>query len=344
MTPRATPSPGPSASAARLGELEKGRVVAVVDRLVRRGAGLTRPPGWPRALWAVGTVLLVTMVVHIAALVVTGGPISGPVSLRKPATFAETGWLTAWSVALILPTLRTRPWQRHVVGAATILFGVGETAIMAFQAWRGVPSHYNFTTLLDAALMRGGAAGTAGVFLIGMIVLLVATLRSRHCQASVRLGVAAGVVVLIAGCVIGLVMIFNNSGVYQGSVGADFARRTAAYLGPDSATVGPEYLMLRPATRGGDLVLLHAIGVHGLILLAVPGVLLARTAVSRARQFWVTTVAVASVAGAMSILLVHTLRELPLGQLAPVALAGLAFCFVGLLGAHGRVAAALLRR
>ena len=59
--------------------------------------------------------------------------------------------------------------------------------------------------------------------------------------------------------------------------------RTAGYLGPSPATVGPEYLILRPATRGGDLLLPHGIGIHGLILLAVPAVLLARTAMAPAR-------------------------------------------------------------
>ena len=34
-----------------------------------------------------------------SALLVTGDPVTGPVSLRKPATFAETGWLLCWSVA-----------------------------------------------------------------------------------------------------------------------------------------------------------------------------------------------------------------------------------------------------
>src|SRR5439155_18376608 len=99
------------------------------------------------------------------------------------------GWLTAWSVALVLPTLRTRAWQRHVVGATTVLFTVGETAILAVQAWRGVPSHYNFSTPFDTALMRGGAAGTAAIFLIGVVVLLIAALHSGDGPLSVRLGV-----------------------------------------------------------------------------------------------------------------------------------------------------------
>ncbi|HEY6423298.1 MAG TPA: hypothetical protein VIY28_08670 [Pseudonocardiaceae bacterium] len=287
-----------------------------------------------------GTVLLITMLVHLAALVIGGGPWTGPVSLRKPATFAETGWLTAWSVALILPVLRTRGWQRHVIGTSVILFGIGETAIIGFQAWRGVPSHYNFTTPLDAALMRGGAAGTAGIFLIGTIVLLVAAVRSTGTATSVRLGVIAGIVVLLVGCVIGFVMISNNSGVYQGSVGAGFARRTAGYLGPDAATVGREYLLLRPATHGGDLVTLHGIGIHGLVLLAVPAVLLARTAMTRVHQLQVIALAVTSVAVGMILLLVQALRQLPMDELDPLALGALALCTVALLVTYIIVAVA----
>lgn len=292
---------------------------------------------WPRVLWGVGGLLFVTMVVHVVALIVTGGPLTGPVSLRKPATFAETGWLVAWSVALLMPVLKMRRWQRHVVGGATVLFGVGETAIMAVQAWRGVPSHYNFTTPLDAALVRGGAAGTAGVFLIGVVVLIVATVRARI-PADLRLGVLAGVFVLLLGSAIGLVMIFNNSGVFQGTVGVGFADRTAGYLGPDAATVGPELLLIRPATMGGDLVLPHAIGVHGLTLLAVPAVLLARTA-SRHRLL-ITGTAVAAVLGAQAILLTHALNQLPLDSLSPLALGALGFCAAALVAAYTAVGVA----
>ncbi len=299
---------------------------------------------WPRVLWVVGALLLATMVFHVVALAVTGGPVTGPVSLRKPATFAETGWLTAWSVALVLPRLRTRAWQRHVIGGTTVLFGVGETTIMAIQAWRGVPSHYNFSTPFDAALVRGGAAGTAGLFLIGVVVLLVTVVRTPDLQPSVRLGMLAGVVVFFVGCAVGFVMVSNNSGVFQGSVGAGFGNRTAAYLGPDLATVGPEYLLLRPATRGGDLVLPHAIGVHGLVLLAVPAVLLTGTALSRARQLRLVAVAAGSVGLAMTLLLVNAFRSLPLDRLDPVSLAALAVCGAAVVVVYARLVAAWLSR
>jgi hypothetical protein len=57
--------------------------------------------------------------------------------------------------------------------------------------------------------MRGGAGGTAGIFLIGVIVLLVAALRSGDTSPSLRLGVCAGIIVLLMGCVIGFMMISN---------------------------------------------------------------------------------------------------------------------------------------
>ncbi len=302
------------------------------------------PATTPRILWFVGAVLFVAMVAHVVALVVTGGPLTGPVSLRKPATFAETGWLVCWSTALVLPLLQVRRWQEAVIGGATVLFAVGETTIMAIEAWRGVPSHYNFSTPFDAALMRGGAAGTAGVFAVGMLVLLVAAVRSPL-RPGVRLGTIAGIGLLLLGCALGLTMISNNSGVYQGTIGAGLAaaRGVAAYVGPSAAVVGPEYLLIRPATAGGDLVLPHAIGVHGLVLLAVPAVLYAQTATDPRRQLRVVATLVGAVAVAVAILLSHALRQLPLDQLSPAALTGLALCLIVVVGCYAVIAAALIR-
>lgn len=309
---------------------------APLDTEPARPGGATGT-AWPRILWIAGWLLLATLVFHLVALLVTGGPWTGPVSLRKPATFAETGWLTCWSVALMLPALDVGRVRQRIVGAATVLFGVGETAIIGVQAWRGVPSHYNFTTPLDAALMRGGAAGTAGIFLVGVVVLLSAAVRARHAPVSVRIGALAGGGVLLAGCLIGLVMIFNNSGVYQGSIGAGFTARRTGYLGPDPATVGPDYALVRPATAGGDLVLPHAIGVHGLVLIAVPALLLARAALAEHRRRRIVGLAAASVVVAQGLLVGHAFRQLPLRELGPVSVGVLVLCGIGLVAAYAQV-------
>ncbi len=48
--------------------------MAVAEGEIRRSTALGMPMGWPRVLWVTGTVLFVTMVVHIAALVITPVP------------------------------------------------------------------------------------------------------------------------------------------------------------------------------------------------------------------------------------------------------------------------------
>jgi len=301
-------------------------------------------PHWPQVLWMAGWALLATMLFHLVALVLTAGPATGPVSLRKPLTFAETGWLTAWSVALILPRLELPGWKRHVVGASVLLFAAGETAIMAIQAWRGVPSHYNFTTPLDAALMRGGAAGLAGFFLAGMVVLLVATVRTGGLAPSVRLGILGGVGVVLAGSVIGLVMISNMSGVFQGRFGTAFTRPQVGYMGPPPSVVGPEHLLLRLHTAGGDLVLLHAIGVHGLPLLALPAVLLGRSRLGEKRRLRLISTATGGVVLSMLVLASQAFRAAPLGDLGPLRLGLLGVVAIVLLGAYVSMLGVLLPR
>jgi hypothetical protein len=298
---------------------------------------------WPWVLFVVGGALLAILLFHVAALVLTGRPVTGPVSLRKPATFAETGWLTAWSVALILPRLRLRPWQRHFTALSVLLFTVGETAIMAIQAWRGVPSHYNFTTPFDAVLMRGGAAGLAGLFLAGVVIMLVAALRTPTLSPSARLGLVVGLAVLIVGCLIGFVMISNMSGVFQGTVGSGFLRKQVGYIGPPASVVGPEHLLLRLQTSGGDLVLLHAIGVHGLPLVTLPALLLSRLGPSERHRLQVVGTIAGGVVLSMAVIAIQSFRSLPLGELSGAQLGVLAAAGMAVVAAYVVVVTELMR-
>lgn len=288
--------------------------------------------GWPRVLWLAGWLLLATMVFHVVALAVTGGAVVGPVSLRKPATFAETSWLLCWSVALTLPWLRLGPRRRAFVALTVLAFGIGETSVMAIQAWRGVPSHYNFTTTFDAVLMRGGAGGLAFLLLAGLVVLLTG-LRHAPVPAGVRLGIWAGVGVLVLGCVIGFVMISNMSGVFDGRLGSAFGRPQRGYLGPSAATVGHQYLLLRPHTHGGDLVLLHAIGVHGMLLLTLPAILLTRTRLSPRRQLRLVAAMTVAVVTGLAVLAAQAFGQQPWDRLPVAAVALLTLLAVAYAGA-----------
>ena len=301
------------------------------------------PRSWRQALWLTGWLLLAVMLVHVLALAVTGGPVTGPVSLRKPATFAETGWLTCWSVALIVPWLRLGRRQRAVVASSVIAFGVGETTVMAIEAWRGVPSHYNFTTPLDTVLMRGVAPGLAAYFLVGLGVLLVAAFRSPGTPPYLLLGIRAGGVLLLVACLIGFVMISNMSGVFTGALGQGFGEDAAGYLGPSPAEVGREYVLLRLHTAGGDLVLLHAIGIHGLQLVTLPALALTATRLPERRRFGLVAAMTTAAVGGLVLVAAQSLRAQPLDSLGPVHLGLIGVCAVALLASYAAVARAWLR-
>jgi hypothetical protein len=125
--------------------------------------------------------------------------------------------------------------------------------------------------------------------------------------------------VLLVGCVAGFVMISNMSGVFQGSFGSAFGHPLVGYAGPSAANVGREYVLLRPYTHGGDLVLLHAIGVHGLLLVTAPALLLERSRLAEPARFRLVAAVLAGTVLVLAVLGVQAFRQLPLSELGPVS-------------------------
>jgi hypothetical protein len=215
---------------------------------------------------------------------------------------------------------------------------------MAIQAWRGVPSHYNFTTAFDAALVRGGAAGLAVLFLIGMVVLLVAAFRTRDAEPSVLLGIRSGIIVLLVGCVTGFVMISNMSGVFQGAVGSALTHPQVGYVGPPPSVVGHDVLLVHVHTQGGDLVSLHAIGVHGLPLLALPAILLTRTRLAERTRLRLVAAMAAGVGLAMLVIATQSFRAQPLAAMDALHLLLLVLTGIALAVVYAWTTLALTRR
>ena len=137
---------------------------------------------------------------------------------------------------------------------------------------------------------------------------------------------------LLVGCVIGFAMISNMSGVFQGSFGGGFTRAQVGYAGPPASDVGREVLSFRPHTAGGDLVLLHAIGVHGLVLLGLPALLLAGAALPESGRLLRIRLLTGSVTVGLLVLAQHALRQQPWDTLAPWEYAAATLAAVGYLG------------
>jgi hypothetical protein len=198
-----------------------------------------------RIAYVTAAVVFTSGLVHLCILVVSGGTWEGPLSMRKPTTFGLSFGLTLASVAWATSFL-TMPARRRslLLGVFTVVCVV-EPALVTLQAWRGVPSHFNFETGFDTAVSMSLAAGGALIIFVAVGFTAAAVLAGAAMTPSIRVAVRFGFVILLVALATGAVMIAR--GVIQARTGhAQVAYTTAGALKP-----------------------LHAVAMHA--ILVVPG-------------------------------------------------------------------------
>jgi hypothetical protein len=164
--------------------------------------------------------------------------------------FLTLGWLLAY-----LPGPR---WAVRAITWVTAGAIVLESPILVVQAARGVPSHFNVATPLDAALyLSMGLAAVTQMVLLGWTLLLFCT--QKVAQPPLYLhGIRAGMALVLFGMLPGFAMV----GAGQHSVGA--------------ADGGAGLPLANWSTTGGDLRVAHFFGLHAIQVLPIVGLLLAR--------------------------------------------------------------------
>jgi hypothetical protein len=196
-----------------------------------------------RVAYTVGVLLVLSGLIHLAVLLVSGSSWGGPVSLRKPTTFGLSFGLTLINVTLIASFVsisnRTRTLLLGIFAAACVL----ETFLVSMQAWRGVPSHFNFETPFDAAVAQTLAAGGFALVVV-IVVLTVLAFRDRtRLPPGLRRAIRAGLVALVGAQVAGAVMIGTGVRlVVRGNPGLAYA--TGGWLKPVHAVLMHGILVL----------------------------------------------------------------------------------------------------
>ncbi len=187
-------------------------------------------PRADRVAYVVAAVLFASGVVHVAVLLVTGRTWLGPLSLRKAATFGLSFGLTLASVtwATSFLAMRVRP-RTALLGAFTVACVV-EVVLVTMQAWRGVPSHFNFETPVDTARSMTLAIG-GGVIVVTALGFTGAAFRaSRAATPSMRLSIRYGLLVFLVALGDGAAMIAD--GVRTSRTDPELAYTTAGALKP----------------------------------------------------------------------------------------------------------------
>ncbi|TDP97534.1 hypothetical protein [Labedaea rhizosphaerae] len=207
------------------------RVQPLADSLRRAWSGGLRIE---RAAVVVAAVLFTSGLVHLGVLVVSGGTWLGPLSMRKAVTFGLSFGLTLASVVWATTFLRMGPRARRVLITAFTIACVVEVALVTTQAWRHVPSHFNFETGFDTAVSTTLAIG-GGVIVATAIGWTIAAFRTvAQAPPSVRLAVRFGFVALLIALGVGAAMIATGSVAARGG-SPEVAYTTAGALKPAHA-------------------------------------------------------------------------------------------------------------
>jgi hypothetical protein len=269
-----------------------------------------------RVAFVVGGLLFLSGLAHVVILLVTGGSWTGPVSLRKAATFGLSFGLTLATVAWVAHLIPLTGRSRNVLLGAFTAVSVVETALVSMQAWRGVPSHFNFETGFDTAVSMTLAAG--GFVIIATIIgMTLAAFRAGQRQtAAMRLALRFGFATLLVALAVGAAMIATGS---------------VAARGPDPSVAYETAGFLKPA---------HAVTMHAILVIPALAWLLSFTRWSENQQINIVRLSIVGYTMVSLVIIIDSVTHTPPFTAPPLAMAvsglGLAALAVaGGLGVYG---------
>lgn len=154
------------------------------------------------ALWVTSS-LLASGCIHLVLFAILGTSWHGPLSLRKPILFGISGGMTMWSIAWLITQLKPRKFDRFLVNSLSIALFI-EVGLITLQYWRGVASHFNHSTILEAAI----ESTMLGLILLvtgGIFYLTWRTRWLREINPAMALAIRAGMGLLALSCLLGIV-------------------------------------------------------------------------------------------------------------------------------------------
>ena len=207
----------------------------------------TQAEGYQKFLYWTGTLLIVSAVFHTGVLLVTGGSLEGPVSWRKPILFGEAFGLTALTVGWVMTFLSKRRVLGWILSGSLGLANAGEVFWISMQQWRGVPSHFNVASAFDQAAFS--VAGVLIVFTVFVVtVVTVWTYFPMQSPRSPTAAIRAGMTLLFAAQIFGILMILNDSSTF----GAEGAMKVPHALALHAAQILPGLAWLLLFTKWSE--------------------------------------------------------------------------------------------
>jgi hypothetical protein len=203
-------------------------------------------------VWVIYLELLL-MLVLLILLPFDTVQVGGRYRLIKPLNFSMSMAMYLATVVVLLDYLRASMWWKKVIGWGVSICILTAITCITMQAARGTTSHFNNSTPFDSTVssLMDIVDPLNSVF---VLVLLIFALQAKYnVSRSSQLGIVFGILVFLAGSVIGGVMVAHGQSVVGVAPG------------------GPGLPVVNWSTTGGDLRVAHFLGIHALQILPIAG-------------------------------------------------------------------------
>jgi hypothetical protein len=204
-----------------------------------------------------GIVMVAALGLALVGLVVNKQVITGAPAWLKPAKFAISIFIYAFTLEYLLTFVRGHQWAVRVASWGTAVALLVEMAIISGQVMRGTTSHFNVSAPLDSALYSIMGAFISLVWTLGALVAVLLLIQ-QGLEPAWAWALRLGLLLSLVGMLVGVLMVGNMAH----SVGI--------------ADGGPSLPIVGWSTVAGDLRIPHFVGLHGLQALIVVGWFAAR--------------------------------------------------------------------
>jgi hypothetical protein len=281
---------------------------------------LTRAWGFNPTLTIFVIASALLTVAGVVGLLVDPRLVLGMPNWAKATKFGISLTLYGVSLLWMLPMITSRPRLAQLVAHASGALLLVEIAVLVLQTLRGVPSHFNVATPLDAALWTVMGRAIMLLWLVtalGALLLLVQRIPDRVLAWGVRLGL----LLTLVGFAEGFLMPSPNAaqraqlaaGERPGLIGA---HTVGAVDG------GPGLPLLGWSVEHGDLRVGHFVGIHGVQALPLLAALVRRRRGLRdGHRLALVATGAAGYLGLVALVTWQALRDQPLLQADGLTLA-----------------------
>jgi hypothetical protein len=216
-------------------------------------------------LTILGFIMAADLVFALCGLVVDRQVITGAPAWLKPAKFALSTMIAAWSFAFCIASTRVWPRVTRALDIALAAALAIEIALIDMQAARGTTSHFNVATSFDGAVY---AVMGVSILCIWLAMLLLTIVLFRQAYASPAWGWALrlGMVLALIGTGSGGLMTVPNSQQLAEAHGSGPLPIVGAHT-VGAADGGPGLPVTGWSADHGDLRVAHFLGMHGLQVL-----------------------------------------------------------------------------